>query len=614
MTVSFTAFSHSTLLVNHHDIAKLPPTIFPTVLRHLSTEEQCLIRRVSSTWAQTSDVISLVSLNWAPSLHRKGALFELIQSVVMCEDKIMRLHNQGFRFPVVKEKFCAKRNIVLGAYLSLAVRTQFKENPLVMVDYLNNLSLKIRETIQYLDFSRTRITDPRLSQIIQQCPNLEALNLQGTSIYGDSLTQLSDLAKLKTLSLSFHGIINATHHVVLPRHDKEALKSVFSRADNLEELSLCCATLTGDVFQRLNPFNLKKLELSYLNNLDEDFSLFFRSIHELEELTLEKSSGKILSLLNLPKLKKLTLHDMQEVDEEDLEKLLSTTTELKMLDLNDLNITGEAFRHFDSSQLEELSLYSCERLNEPALQILLSKAKTLKRFYLCQVNVTGRVFQGFSSPNLESLVLENIRDLEDKDLQQVLSKAESLNRLVIQFAGNITEEAFLNLTLSQLEHLCLIDCEGIDFNDPGFQLLFRNKRLITLTLHGTDIPSALLQNVNPSQLENLELSYCDIEEEAIHALLSNSPKLEELGFSATNITSRAFLDFASSRLKEFTLVDPEELDPGFFQESFREFFRKNKLLEGIDVPPKIREVYQAVRDEQKGIIRLELPEVMVCDS
>ncbi|MGD2170019.1 MAG: hypothetical protein PVI40_07255 [Chlamydiota bacterium] len=615
MTVSLPVFYNPTLLVNHQDIAKLPPTVFPTVLKHLNLEEQCLIRRVSLAWAQTSDVIRSVSLRWTRSLHIKGDLFALIQAVVISKDKIMRLHDQGFRFPIVQEKFCAERNVVLGNYLSLAIQTQFKQNPLAMMDYLNNLSPNVRETIEYTDFSNTTINDPILLRVIQKCPNLKALDLRSTPIHGNSLTQLLNVNKLKTLNLSFGRVPNTANAFAFPQHDEEALKSLFSQATNIEELSLCCGTLSGNVFQRFNPSKLKKLELSYLNNLDEGFSLFLKNMHELEELTLYTSSSEILSLLNLPNLKKLTLRSMQGANEENLGKLLSTVSGLKQLNLSHMTITGPVFHNFNSLDLADLNLSQCVGIEEDTLQKLLSKAKTLKNIFIELLNMSGRVFQGFSSPDLKSLEIMEMEDLEDEDLQPVLSNAPSLYNLSILLAGKITEKAFLNFASSKLEYFCLIECGKINFNDPGFLSFFSNKRLTTLIVHGDNVSSALLQSVNPDRLKRLELSDCDMEKEVIQALLSNSPKLEDLVFTSTNITPGAFQGFASSSLKRFHLVDPDELDPGFFQESFRDFFRKNKSLEEVELhPTEIMEVYQSVRDELKGIARLELPEVMICDN
>ena len=181
----FTFFNYPTLFVNHRDIADLPPIIFPRVLSYLSSTEQCLIRRVSQVWHRTS--------------QSKEALFELIQSIAICDiDEIIQLKNDGFQFPVIQKKFHFKRDETLNDYLNNTLGAMLNTSRQEAVHFFRSLSPSIKEVIQFLDFSGTCIQDQDLSAIVPECPNLEYLNLERTLITGAGLTQICD--KIKILS------------------------------------------------------------------------------------------------------------------------------------------------------------------------------------------------------------------------------------------------------------------------------------------------------------------------------------------------------------------------------------------------------------------------------
>ncbi|MGD2170211.1 MAG: hypothetical protein PVI40_08240, partial [Chlamydiota bacterium] len=438
MTITNQTERNRSIIFNAHDIANQPRSTFSIFSSYLSVKDQAIAQRVSARWNAI--------------FHSDDLIFTRVQSIAITDEvSIKSLCEIDRQLPTITKKFHEKSDPsgkILTTYVNRMLRAFLDQKPENITGFLNKLSSKVKAAIQFLNLSHLSTAEEALAITLNSFPNIKTLDFTGSPLHGNALMSASH--ELKNV------ILNDCQHIT-----NVALKAFFEKNRSVETLSLSGSRfITGDAFENFDLPNLKELELSYCEGIEE----------------------------------------------EDLKDLLGKAKNLERLDLSNIDITGVAFQHFDASSLKELDLSDCESIEEDLLKDLLSKAKNLERLILNNTYITGDALQYFDASNLKELDLSGCEDIEEDLLKDLLSKAKNLERLTLNNT-NVKGDAFQYFDASSLKELDLSDCEGIE-EDLLKDLLSKAKNLERLTLNNTKITGDAFQHFDASSLKELDLSDC----------------------------------------------------------------------------------------------------------
>ncbi|QDQ40438.1 hypothetical protein E3226_008585 [Legionella geestiana] len=339
---------------------------------------------------------------------------------------------------------------------------------------LSNLPLPSLECLVFESFStNSRYEFKAISSLLMNSPKLKVLDLGG--------------AKFGTSRVLMSGSLPA-----------------------LETLKLCHSPITSASLQGLlhNAKNLKYLDVSFCENITEDFSCS-----------------------ELPALKTLKL-GFTTISSQSLQGLLHNARNLKDLDASGCkNITAD-FSCLELAALVKLNL-QISSITSQSLQGLLHNARNLKDLDACGCNNITADFSCGELPSLEALKLQG-SSITSQSLQGLLHNARNLKELNASYCKNITE----HFSCGELAALETLELRGLSITSQSLQGLLHNAR----NLKYLDVSSC--KNITAdfscgelAALEALELSGSSITSQSLQGLLHNARNLKELNASyCKNIT------------------------------------------------------------------------------
>ena len=360
------------------------------------------------------------------------------------------------------------------------------------------------------------------------------------------LQAVKENCKIKILNLSSNDI---TTEIV------EDLASIITQNTNLEQLYLANNDLKISsilILQALKENSkLKVLDLNDNNMTEEtaeDLASVIKNNSNLQQLYLANNNLKTSSILLLQALK--------------------GNSKLKVLDLNDNNMTGEAAEDLASvikNSFNLKRLYLANNDLKTSSVLVLQALKEISKLTVLNLNgnnMTVKAAEDLASviknnSNLEQLHLAN-NDLRTSSILilQALKKSCRLKVLDLN-CNNMTEKAAENLTSviknnSNLEQLYLANNDLRTSSTLILQALKENSELKTLNLNSNNMTGKAAEDLasvikSNSNLEQLGLANNDLEASSILILqaLKENSKLKVLNLNSNNMTGEAVEDLAS---------------------------------------------------------------------
>ena len=478
-----------------------------------------------------------------------------------CKIKTLNLNSNDISTEVVED---LARIIRQNANLE---QLYLRSNDLKTSSILVLQALKENSKLKLLDLNNNNMTGEAaedLASVIKNNSNLEQLGLANNDLKTSSiliLQALKENSKLKLLDLNSNNMTGEA---------AENLESVIKNNSNLEQLDLTNNDLKTSsllILQALKENSkLKVLGLSD-NNMTggaaENLASVIKNNSNLEHLYLANNDLKTPSILILQALKE--------------------NSKLKVLDLSDNNMTGEAAEDLASviknnSNLKQLYLANND-LKTSSILILqaLKETSKLKTLNLNNNNMTGEAVEDLANviknnSNLEQLCLAN-NNLGTSSILilQALKENPKLKLLNLN-SNNMTGEAAEDLVLvikynSNLEQLYLANNDLRTFSILILQALKENSKFKVLDLSDNNMTGEAAEDLasvikNNSNLEQLYLANNDLETSSILILqaLKETSKLKTLNLNSNNMTGEAAEDLATviknnSNLEQLSLAN-----------------------------------------------------------
>ncbi|XP_049391557.1 receptor-like protein Cf-9 homolog [Solanum stenotomum] len=311
------------------------------------------------------------------------------------------------------------------------------------------------------------------------------------------------------------------------------------------ELDLSCSNLTGTIDSNSSLFqlsHLQRLDLSFNNFSNSHISPEFSKFSSLTHLDLSYSnfSGQIPS--EISHLSKLQSHlrNKLRLTTHDFKSLLQNLTQLRELDLTDMNISSTIPLNFPSHlttlNLGDTGLYGIIPKNcnlRGPIPESISNLTRIECLFLYNNSLNGTIPSGvFSLPSLTYLVLGSNKlsgQLEDfKD-----------NSLVWIDLGSNQLQGHLPHSIQNQVNLIILDLSFNNFSGCVDVSLFSNlKQLYYLSLSYNNISLTNDNSVNvtlPESLTRLELAACEVKE---LKFLRSANQLHNLDLSNNKIQGR----------------------------------------------------------------------------
>ena len=286
----------------------------------------------------------------------------------------------------------------------------------------------------------------------------------------------------------------------------------------LKALSLDRSTLTSTDAKALS--ELKKLETLALSfcELDESVWPALPQIPNLKALTLIEISCKKESLRVLKDLDQLTSLTINNMDFSDGDfRLISNMQNLEFLDLEGTNVKSNPIEWSAMQpKLEHLDLSGTNIEDDDLKNCPVCEQLSFISLESCRVGSTAAEFVSRLSKVTD--VFLGGTNISDADLK-VISAQTSLTSLDIQNT-NVTGAGLRTLVaLKQLEFLGL---SGLDIGDEDLKPLLKLKNIDYLDLSGTMITDDAFDMLSRMNLTELQLTECDVSEEAISKFLEQN--------------------------------------------------------------------------------------------
>ena len=354
------------------DLAAISATIIPDCLEHvfqyLDTADKGRSAQVCRLWKDTC--------------YRKSVWKKVVAKISlsrMSEDVLHSIHERGIR----KLRITEHRN-----NLGLVTRSCATLQSLDIAGcyYTRDHALthafgsEMREMAE-LDFSFcTCVTDIGVSSAVEQCPNLESLNLQGCSdVHLNDATKrsLNRCSKLRTLSLVGCKQVNVySFRGLCDRDVGEGIAQL--QHLNLRDCDHICDTCLQYIGNHLKA--LESLDISFCISItDQGLAAVAKGLQNLKVLKLQAvdnvtSSGLRRVANRCTRLKHLDVGFCDWVNDDCLEKVSSgkILDTLECLNLSCARITDEGVRVVAESfhQLKHLNLGQCHTLTDCSLCLI----------------------------------------------------------------------------------------------------------------------------------------------------------------------------------------------------------------------------------------------------
>jgi F-box-like/Leucine Rich repeat len=240
--------------------------------------------------------------------------------------------------------------------------------------------------LEYLDFTRTCVTDagvrliaqhlPRLCSlsvaychnitdasiiaIVESCPLLVSLDISRSQVTDNALIALASIDSSRCRETITHLNLSICKHIT-----SVGVRQIVTRLTYLRTLIIRgCSSLSNDLFgdPSWKCTELAELDISFINI--ESSTLFFISNMmaltslDIRELKGEVSSDAILSLASLPKLRRLNVQGNNFVDDHIAKKIAENCSFLRALALQHTNVSETCLEEL--RRLYPKSAFICE--------------------------------------------------------------------------------------------------------------------------------------------------------------------------------------------------------------------------------------------------------------
>lgn len=337
----------------------------------------------------------------------------------------------------------ARRENIIKTPLNIRLFEDRDKSKLIPLERKIEMAKKVGKDLIALNLCcEKKITDQQLQDILDNCPNIQFLDLEGcSSITSSSLKFLS--LDLKELSLGHcDQLTNEVFKYLQPLNlQKLRLDSCKWLTNDdlqflpqgLKGLSLIgCKQLTSEAFKHLQPLKLQELNLSHCEWVTDDVSICFSN-----------------------ELKSLILHHCNKITDACIKNLPKNLNELSIDYCKQL--TGESFKHLQTINLHKLSLWGCSWVNEEMLTYL---PIDLQELDLRLVMLTSVGLKHLP----KTLKVLKCSKLTDGAIEHIPSNIQVLYLWIC----NITDHAIPVLPKT-IQELFLFKCKGI--TDLGIQML-----------------------------------------------------------------------------------------------------------------------------------------------
>lgn len=331
--------------------------------------------------------------------------------------------------------------------------------------------------LKHLDLSNTNVQTKHLPLIAEHVPQLESLDLTGTSVgkgnFGDQLASL--LGKTKPeVSFKMLKTLNATNTKI----DDKCLARLSKLAPELETLNLS-GTPTGNagLTHSSNFYNLRNLTLDR-THIDDMGLVNLMNLPELRKLSLNSTKVSDVGLGFLEKHKTLAELELvgTSVSDQSVASLRSIPN-LKKLALKDTNFSGEGAELLEAKSIDcdvvrkwDGKIQSCWYVPKDMWTIQYQKAgglfnaRTLKEELQKVPHVRQIILADTKIKDETLLLLKNCHNLQNLDLSgtqisrqglEYLQQFKSLTTLSIQKTNISADDAKVLSSIKTLERLYL---------------------------------------------------------------------------------------------------------------------------------------------------------------
>lgn len=406
----------------------------------------------------------------------------------------------------------------------------------------------VLKNLRVLDFSNCQIEDTGLKELMQHCPKLGKVNLSCCKkITAEGLKTFAPaLAHVTELNLSCCKVTD------------ENLTTMAPFLTNLRKLDLSGLNISGSSFKTLS-FYCQKIEYLNLDSCEElsDIELedLIPSLKNLKVLNLRTCNikGKCFDAMgkNCHQLEELIiggLKDSREIDftDDDLMKLAPALINIKVFEFHSGSFTGSCFPTLfqHSFEIEKLMFRNCANLTDTNLALLAPHLKNLKELTFDHVFITGSCFKAMSPccQIIEKLSFDYCKNLRDKHLADLVPALLNLKEISIKNCF-ISGSCFTNFYSYSLEKVVLTG---------SYKL--RDEYLEALA------PSM-------KKLKELQIVGCrTITGSCFSSFAGYSKKLEKIDLSGcVNISDKNLANLALENLSELKLEHCENLTGSSFK-------------------------------------------------
>ena len=263
-----------------------------------------------------------------------------------------------------------------------------------------------------------RIKDADLRKIVDGCPSLKSLELDGPFLCTDvGMSQLSKLSNLESFAISNASKIT---HKSLGFLNKDALRLV--------KIKHCTAVGSG-IAEILASFSeLTELQLEFINDIGEDELMFL----------ISKCGGR---------LKTLFLEGFLNLSDSNLQQIATTCTSLDRFSLGScLKLTNEgicAFFEACKCCLKYVSLNRLPDINDDSLlKLLLNQCKHLTHLDLNGLDklTSQSLNQLVRASNLNYIDISWVRNFDNETLDLLISKCQQLSVVKVYGCNRLTDD------------------------------------------------------------------------------------------------------------------------------------------------------------------------------
>ncbi len=346
--------------------------------------------------------------------------------------------------------------------------------------------------------------------------NIQVARFGGPGMTDAALTEIASLTTLRRLDLTDASAVG-----------DETLK-VAGQLPSLEVLILRRSGFTDAGLQHINGLKkLRAIDLRNTNTTDAGVEML-KGLTSLVDVQLEKSKvtdAGIPHLRNLP-LRSLNLNYNTAITDASMEVIGQIAT-LEQLQLEAVPITDAGMVHI--GKLSKLRRFSCRLADVTGAGIQhLAACPELSRLELRETSIDDEALEIISKlPKLKFLDISECK-LISGDGIALIGAITSLEYLELREVKKVRDECFA--ALAPLTALTELNIEATRISAESMPVILGFKKLRTLNMAGSQFDSPDFVELGQlPDLKVLDLTNCDVTQEAIDALLAARPGLQIKG-------------------------------------------------------------------------------------